>query len=77
MVQKCALKSLENNTSFYDSLIKDKAIMKNISVNITEFNYKTFMMFAGISFVCAATFIVNQLSDINLILIEANIIISK
>ena len=45
MVQKCALKSLENNTSFYDSLIKDKVIMKNISVNslkkLFDFNYHT------------------------------------
>ena len=45
MVQKCALKSLENNISFYDSLIKDKVIMKNISVNslkkLFDFNYHT------------------------------------
>ena len=37
---------------------------QNLSVNITEFNYKTIMMFAGISLICAGTFIMNQLSDI-------------
>jgi len=45
MVQKCALKSLENRTSFYDTLLKDKAIMSKISVNslrkLFDFNYHT------------------------------------
>ena len=45
MVQKCALKSLENNTSFHDTLLKDKAIMGKISVNslkkLFDFNYHT------------------------------------
>ncbi len=45
MVQKCALKSLENNTSFHDTLLKDKAIMGKISVSslkkLFDFNYHT------------------------------------
>ena len=45
MVQKCALKSLENNTSFHDTLLKDKAIMEKISVGslkkLFDFNYHT------------------------------------
>ena len=45
MVQKCALKSLENNTSFHDTLLKDKTIMGKISVSnlkkLFDFNYNT------------------------------------
>ena len=45
MVQKCALKSLEKNTSFHDTLLKDKAIMGKISVGslkkLFDFNYHT------------------------------------
>ncbi len=45
VVQKCAIKSLENNTSFYDSLLKDKIIMEKISVNdlkkLFDFGYHT------------------------------------
>ena len=45
MVQKCALKSLENNASFHDTLLKDKAIMGKISVNslkkLFDLNYHT------------------------------------
>ena len=45
VVQKCAIKSLENNTSFYDSLLKDKIIMEKISVNtlkkLFDFSYHT------------------------------------
>ena len=45
MVQKCAMKSLENNSSFYDSLLKDKKIMKIIPVSnlkkLFDFGYHT------------------------------------
>ena len=45
MVQKCAMKSLENNSSFYDSLLEDKKIMKIIPVNnlkkLFDFSYHT------------------------------------
>jgi len=45
MVQKCALKSLENNTSFHDTLLKDKGIVRKISVSslkkLFDFNYHT------------------------------------
>jgi len=45
IVQKCAIKSLENNTSFYDSLLKDQIIMEKIPVNTLEklfdFGYHT------------------------------------
>ena len=45
MVQKCAMKSLENNSSFYDSLLKDKKIMKIIPVSnlkkLFDFSYHT------------------------------------
>ena len=45
IVQKCAIKSLENNTSFYDNLLKDQTIMKKIPVNILkklfDFGYHT------------------------------------
>ncbi len=36
IVQKCAVKSLEKNTSFYKSLLKDKVIMDKIPVNILK-----------------------------------------
>ena len=45
MVQKCAMKSLENNSSFYDNLLEDKKIMKIIPVNnlkkLFDFSYHT------------------------------------
>ena len=45
MVQKCAMKSLENNSSFYDSLLEDKKIMNIIPVNnlkkLFDFSYHT------------------------------------
>ncbi len=45
MVQKIAMKSLENNSSFQDSLIKDKNITKIIPVNnlkkLFDFSYHT------------------------------------
>ena len=45
IVQKCAIKSLENNTPFYDSLLKEQTIMKKIPVNtlkkLFDFNYHT------------------------------------
>ena len=45
IVQKCAIKSLENNTSFYDSLLKDQIIMEKIPVNtlkkLFDFGYHT------------------------------------
>ena len=45
LVQKCAIKSLENNTSFYDSLLKEQIIMDKIPVNILkklfDFGYHT------------------------------------
>ena len=45
MVQKCAMKSLENNSSFYDNLLKDKKIMKIIPVGnlkkLFDFGYHT------------------------------------
>ena len=45
IVQKCAIKSLEKNTSFYDSLLKDQIIMKKIPVNtlkkLFDFGYHT------------------------------------
>ena len=45
IVQKCAVKSLENNTSFYESLLNDKVIMDKIPVNILkklfDFSYHT------------------------------------
>ncbi len=45
VVQKCAIKSLENNSSFYDSLLKDQIIMDKIPVNtlkkLFDFGYHT------------------------------------
>ena len=45
IVQKCAMKSLENNSSFYNSLLKDKKIMGKISVStlkkLFDFGYHT------------------------------------
>ena len=45
IVQKCAIKSLENNTSFYDNLLIDQTIMSKIPVNILkklfDFSYHT------------------------------------
>ena len=45
IVQKCAMKSLENNSSFYNSLLKDKKIMGKIPVNtlkkLFDFGYHT------------------------------------
>jgi len=45
LVQKCAMKSLENNSSFYDNLLEDKKIMKIIPVNnlkkLFDFSYHT------------------------------------
>jgi adenylosuccinate lyase len=45
IVQKCAMKSLENNSSFYNSLLKDKKIMGKIPVNnlnkLFNFSYHT------------------------------------
>jgi adenylosuccinate lyase len=45
IVQKCAMKSLENNSSFYNSLLKDKKIMGKIPVNtlkkLFDFSYHT------------------------------------
>ncbi len=45
MVQKCALKSIENNKSFYNSLLEDKKIRDIISVNnlkkLFDFSYHT------------------------------------
>jgi len=45
IVQKCAMKSLENNSSFYNSLLKDKKIMDKIPVNtlkkLFDFSYHT------------------------------------
>jgi len=35
-----------------------------LPMNITDFSYKTIIMFFGISLICASTFIVNQLSDV-------------
>ena len=44
-VQKCAVKSVENNISFYDSLLKDQLIKDKIPVNILkklfDFSYHT------------------------------------
>ena len=45
LVQKCAIKSLENNIPFYDSLLKDRTILDKIPVNILkklfDFSYHT------------------------------------
>ena len=45
MVQKCALKSMQKNIPFYDSLLKDRSIMDKIPVNILkklfDFSYHT------------------------------------
>ena len=45
IVQKCAIKSLESNITFYDSLLKDKVITDKIPVNILkklfDFGYHT------------------------------------
>ena len=45
VVQKCAIKSLENNIPFYDSLLKDKVITDKIPVNtlkkLFDFSYHT------------------------------------
>jgi adenylosuccinate lyase len=45
IVQKCAMKSLENNSSFYNSLLRDKKIMSKIPVNtlkkLFDFSYHT------------------------------------
>ena len=38
--------------------------LEHISVNITNFSFKTLAIFFGISLICAATFILNQLSDV-------------
>ena len=37
----------------------------NIPMNVVEFSYRAFTIFFGISLVCASTFILNQLSDID------------
>tara|TARA_B100000941_G_scaffold265728_1_gene220508 strand:- start:1088 stop:2383 length:1296 start_codon:yes stop_codon:yes gene_type:complete len=45
LVQKCAIKSLENNTSFQENLLEDRIIMDKISVNtlkkLFDFSYHT------------------------------------
>ena len=45
VVQKCAIKSLENSTSFYNNLIKSQIIMEKIPVNtlkkLFDFDYHT------------------------------------
>ena len=45
IVQKCAMKSLENNSSFYNILLKDKKITSKIPVNtlkkLFDFSYHT------------------------------------
>ena len=45
IVQRCAIKSVENNTSFYDSLVKDQTIIEKIPVNtlkkLFDFGYHT------------------------------------
>ena len=45
VVQKCAIKSLENSTSFYNNLIKNQIIMEKIPVNtlkkLFDFDYHT------------------------------------
>jgi adenylosuccinate lyase len=45
IVQKCAIKSIDNNTSFYDSLLKDQTIIEKIPVNtlkkLFDFGYHT------------------------------------
>ena len=45
IVQKCAMESLENNSSFYDSLLRDKKIISKIPVNtlkkLFDFSYHT------------------------------------
>jgi len=45
IVQKCAMKSLENNSSFYNTLLKDKKIIAKIPVNtlnkLFDFSYHT------------------------------------
>jgi len=45
MVQKAAMKSLENKSSFQDNLLKDKKILKIIPVNnlkkLFDFSYHT------------------------------------
>ena len=45
IVQKCAIKSLENNIPFYDSLLKDQVITDKIPVNtlkkLFDFGYHT------------------------------------
>ena len=45
IVQKCAIKSLENNIPFYDSLLKDQVITDKIPVNtlkkLFDFSYLT------------------------------------
>ncbi len=45
IVQKCALKSLEENDSFYESLLRDKTVMDKIPVNslkkLFDFSYHT------------------------------------
>ncbi|MBO6482172.1 MAG: adenylosuccinate lyase [Pelagibacteraceae bacterium] len=45
IVQKCAMKSLENNSSFYNTLLKDKKIIGKIPVNtlnkLFDFSYHT------------------------------------
>jgi adenylosuccinate lyase len=45
IVQKCAMKSLENNSSFYNTLLKDKKIMGKIPVStlkkLFDFSYHT------------------------------------
>ena len=45
VVQKCAIKSLENSTSFYNNLIKNQIIMEKIPVNtlkkLFDFGYHT------------------------------------
>ena len=45
IVQKCAIRSLENNIPFYDSLLKDQVITDKIPVNtlkkLFDFGYHT------------------------------------
>jgi len=45
VVQKCAIKSLENSTSFYNNLLKNQIIMEKIPVNtlkkLFDFDYHT------------------------------------
>ena len=40
-------------------------LSKNIEMNIVAYNFQTLIAFFGISLICGATFIINQLSDID------------